>query len=683
MTVPLQRSPHGAPPPPPAPAWAGPSAWPRPPRWLGIGTIARLTVRELRDRRFATWSGVATGLLAGAALGGAFGSGSIRQVAAIVLLAGGAALADTTDPSQRDDAALLLRLGCPRLVIRFAAWAGSIVALGIPAAIAAETTYWIRSTAPGAGYQPAVGNLTIPALLLTAAGAATTTGTRLTERRDASSASVVWRVARTVVSVLLILWGAFLPSTSDSGSTLDFALVVGLFFVAVGLVGLAPELAGAAVAVTCRLPWAPARVAAATLAPHRRGLTLTVAVVAALAALLVLQVSVGSGLGARERARVAAVRALGPATWAGSDRVLVVDQSFARSYGAGSSGTGPSGRSPTDVGSVVPTGTEVAVVRTVPVDALAAGGVLGDASGRTESLFGDPSSAVAIATPELLSALGLDPALAEGPRALVLDRRMIGPGGRVRLVAGDSPATIGGGPAQPGVLRRASAVNTGAAWVGLPPVLLPQDVYDDLPASVRTPDVDDAAVGRRDRVVRYAERPTAEQLRDLARAFPDADVHRGEQRVDLTRRDRSDRTSIIWVREASDVRRLALGLGAMAAVALAAALLSLRLAVRREEAVLHLLGARRRTRVAVSAVRGGALAAVATAAGASIAVAGTWWGVHWYDTRTRVDAAVVLGPIGWSFPSATFLSLAAIPVLAGAIGGALGLVGRTAPPGDR
>lgn len=687
MTLPVPPAPHTPLPPPPGAAWTGPSARPRPPRWLGIGLLARLTGRELRTRTAATGIGVAAGLVAGAALGGALGAGhedAVQQAAAIALLAGGAALADTTDPRQRDDAAVLLRLGCPRLTVRIAAWAGSVVALGIPAAIAALITHVVRSSMPDADLSPPVPNMAGLALLLVAAGAATTCGTRLTERRDASSASTVWRVLRAVGSVVLILMGALFPSTSNSGTTLDFTLAVGLFFILVGLVGLAPELTASTVAVTRRLPSASWRVSAATLAPQRRGLTLTVSLVAALAALLVLQVTVGTGLGEREEKRVAALRSLGPATWAGNDRVLVVSQGMARTFAFDESTVGPSGETPEPLEGSIPPGTQVAAVQTLDAEAVAAGGALGNTSRSVDGPFGEDWGSVALATPELLAALGLDPRLAGGDRAVVLDRRVLLPDDRVRIVTANNPDAIGenGLALGRGVTRPAVALTDDAAWVGLPSVLLPQQVYDDLPASIRRPRPGDFEIEPFDRVVRYAARPTDRQIGDLYRAFPESEIHRGDERVDLAHRNRTDKTSIVWVRDPADVRELAVGLGTMAIVAVGIALASLRLAVRREEAVLEVLGARRRSRVAVSAARGASIAAAGTAAGALIAVVATRWGVHWYDTRTRFDSLVVLDPIGWSFPTSGLLALAALPVLAGLIGAVLGLLGpgRTSGP---
>ncbi|WP_426571745.1 hypothetical protein [Aquihabitans sp. McL0605] len=677
MTLPLPLPPP--PPAPPPPTWTGPTAWPRPPRWLGVGTITRLTARELRSRRTATRLGITVGLVAGAGLAGAFGGpdhGAVRLASALVLLTTAAALADTTDPIQRDDAVVLVRLGCPRLVIRIAAWAGSVVALGVPAAIAAAVTAAIRGSASAGQATPPtnVGNMWLPALLLTAAGAAATAGTRLPARRGTSPrASRTGAVVRTVASAGLLLLGAATPAGSDSGATLDLSLIFGAFLVIVGLVGLAPGLARAATAMTARLPWVPARVAAATLAPQRRGLTMTIALLASLAAVLVVQTTVGHGLGVREQARVAAIRALGPATAAGTDRVVVVDRAATRVFGTGASPEPPSTR----LADVVPAGSTTAEVVPLSVEMAPPGGPFGDVAQGTGGLFDDPGGSVALATPQLLHALGLDPALASGDRALVLDRRVIDDQGRVRLIAPDEDL-IGSRAAGPQALRSATVVVPGAAWTALPQVLLPAPVFKGLPARVTRPRPHGRATTPHDLVVRYPERPTDAQIEGLHDARPDAEIHRGGRQVDLAASNRSDRTSLIWVRSPSDIRELLLGLGAMALIATAVALLTLRLAVRREDAVLDVLGARRRTMALVSGARGASIAAVATLFGAVLAIAATRFDLHSYNTHSRLGTAVVLAPIPWSLPTSVVVALLAVPVLAGGLGAATALIGPVA-----
>jgi hypothetical protein len=644
-------------PPPPDPVLRGPAmppVHPAPPRRLGLGLVAHLVRRELRARPRSSAGAATLGALLGAVLARApIGGGTTqRAVAAILLLSTAAALADATSPRQREDAALLVRLGCPRLLIRLAAWATVLATFGLPAGAAAWLVVVTGQSAAGQS------GAWLTALLLVGAGAATTCGTRLAAPAGTSSTDARTRtLGRLGLGCCLLAIGVALPTFADTGSDLDLALPLGLASGIVGLVVLAPLVAMSAASVLSRLPTASARVAATSLRAQRRGLTIPVALVAAVALVLVVHSVLGSGLGRREHERVHALQRMGPATVGGGDRAVVVAWSL-RVLGAGE----PKEADLAGLARAAGPGAIAAPISVLRATALPPGGVAGNvtqANGLFSSTDGRP---VALATPELLRALGLDPAMAEGGRALVLDDRLLGRTGTVHLVGNDTS-----GPAdRRGTGIRIDAIDAvpGELWAGLPGVLLPRAAVAaiDRAGGIDGQVVSDPGGVDTDAVVRFTGPPTARAVAALEGSGTEA--VRGGTAVDLTEQDRTDRAVSVWVRDGADVRELAQGMVVLAVAGLVVALGALRLATRRDDALLAQLGARRRTLLAVSAWRGLAIAGAGAVIGTAVGLGATALGLARYDRRTRFAAEVVLAPIGWHVPALVWWAILAIPALA-------------------
>ncbi len=630
------------------------------PRWVGLPLVARLAERELRRRPAATIAAAVAAGAAGAVLAGAAtrgGSSAARAVAAVVLVTASAALASATDPTQRAEADLLVRQGCLRTVLRLATWSAAVATVAVPAAAAAL----IAGLATGA-VADRVDEALVLALVLPAAGAWSTAGSSLPERIAGSRRSRhAVRAARLVAGLLLVLAGAALPTTSQSGSDIDLLLPLAIAAAVAGFALLAPSAVGLATAATTLLPSPAARVGATALARNRRGLTVAVTLLAAVTCLLAVQAVLGEGLGERERDRRAALHALGPATIAGQDRVVVVDRSrdFPQ-YSESSPGASPAAvedarRGAPDASVAAVTGVDLVARSGRPVYGVARNDVtlLRDAVAPID---------VAVATPELLGVLALDPALAAGDTAIVLDARVLRPDGTVEL------ASTGTGPP----MRRAALDATpGRVEAGLPAVLLPPGLV---------PGGGDGTVGSRFAVVRYRGRPSDEQLRRLSQATF-TEVDRGDSPVDITEANRTDRVSTVWVRDRSDTGRMLIWLLVLAASAALVAQLGLRLAVRREDEVLALLGAARRTLVAVAAIRGAIIGVVGAALGGTVGLVATAVGLARYDAVGRFGGNDPLAPIQFSVPPAVWIGTAAVPLVAALLGALLAFGTHLRPRG--
>jgi hypothetical protein len=661
-------------PPPPEVVHLGPEAqgpWLAPPR-ATLQLRVRLIGRELRARPWATGASALLGACLGVVLAtaphGAEGNGR-RAVAVVLLLTVAAALADATAPRQRTEAALLERLGCPRSLIRAVAWSSAVVGIGVPAALAAQVTVWSGRSEPGAA------GTWLTAVVLAGLGAATTCGTRSS---DPSATSAVRRgrtLARLGLGFALLLVGAGLPALVSTGSGLDLALPLGLFLGIAGLVVLAPIVSLAVAPLISRLPATSPRLAMASLREQRRGLTIPVALVATVVLLLVVQGVVGQALGAREQARAVALRALGPASVGGGERAVVVDQAW-----PAAAVEGPTPADPVALARRAGPGAIAAPIALLQATALPPGGRSGNVSLPGELFSTASGGAVALATPELIAALGLNGALAQEDRALVLDDRLLAEDGTVHLVGTNFSEPVG--RKRTGLHLRAIDVVPDRVWTGVPAVLLPRaavtaiDLGDGLDGQiVSNPGAVDTGA-----VVRFPNRPTDAEVAALT--GPTTDAVRGDRRIDLTRQNRTDRTGSIWVRTTGEARDLARSLLVLAVVGLAVALASLRLAVRPDDAVLLELGARRRTLVAIHAWRAAAVASGAALLGAAIGLASTAVGVWHYDHRARLQEDVVLLPLGWQVPNLIWLVIVVVPLLAAAIGGVLAALGPP-PPGGR
>lgn len=642
------------------------SAWPLGYRWFGLPLMARMALRDLRRHPVGTAVGAITGLVAGLALvvsGRSIGPVSIQTIMVLLLVAVPAALAGGTHPEQRHEAEILVRQGCRRTAVRLACWAGSVAAVAIPAWIgAALGSVAIDTTASLSFIEAAWWGLTLPAL-----GAALTAGARLPERTDRSPTKVTrgkfWRWG---IGLALLVPGAYIPTTARGGFDLDLLLPLGFFLTFAGLAVLSPLAVGAAARIAGRVPSTVVRVAGGVLDRNRRALSLPFALIAGATCLLVVQSVVGVGLGRREQSREAAISALGPATAGTSANQLVVTTSVFEK---------PNGTSGDDLTALLDAtreaapGASVASVEGLAFDALSGRAVYGEvAYGLVDGL--GLGSQVAVATPELLTVLGLDPALAEGDRAVVLDPRVVRTDGRVGLVRrtdddDNAPSTEVLIPAR---LSRASGL---AARV--PAVLLPPDI---VPSAGSTSLASDRLGLRAGQVVlRFGARPT-EQTVEALRAVTGGTVVRGDQPVDVTAHNRTDNMGSVSIRTEADAQRLLTTVGVLCLAVVFVAQLALALAHRREDEVLDLLGTRRRTRVTVAAVRGLILGLVATGSGAVIALSATAWGLRSYNDHNRFDGPTHLEQIPFVLTPPVAIAMAALPLAAGLAGGLVALVRR-------
>lgn len=618
--------------------------------------VVRFAHQELRRRPAATLAGALTGALGGVGL---LGSAGPRSMARIVLVAVAATLASAVDPRQRSEGELLVRQGCPRTVLRLAAWLAATTTVAIPAATVALVAAVSRSalterTDEGIGW----------ALLAPAVGAWITAGAVLPDQPVRSSSRQAVRTgARLVSGALLVAGGATLPGSASSGFDLDLTLPVGLAAVFAGFGLLVPAAIGALARAATRLPSSAVRVGAVGAVRNRRGLAVPVTLVAAVACMLTVQSVVGEGLGRREADRVAALRALGPATVAGSGRLALVKHPSA---------------SATEIAGKVPEAA-VAEIRLMELGARPGRSVYGEVGPGSLALLADADATreVAVATPELLAALGLSAGLSRGTRAIVLDERYLRPDDTVLIF---SFGSVGPHTAED---RRYSyptfSAHPGQLTAGVPGVLLPPGALPAGAGAAGDQDHDGEAENRiTDAVVRYPTRPIDGQLRSLASASG-GQVLRGDRPIDVVSVHRTDALSTIWVRDRAGTARL---LGALAVLALLAVVLAhigLRLALRREDDLLALLGARRRTLTAVSATRHAVVGVVGTVLGGGVGLVATAAGLARYNANGRFDGPAPLGPIESTVPLPVLVGLVALPLLAAGVGGAVAAIRPAGP----
>jgi len=603
-----------------------------------------------------------------------------------------AALASATDPTQRDEADLLVRQGCPRTVLRVANWLAAAATVAVPAALAA-----VVATAVPGGSLDRLGTALFTAATLPAAGAWATAGSVLPDRLGRSRRAKAARgTARVVLGLLLVLAGAALPTITRSGSDLDSLLPLSAIVLLAGFALLSPAALATVARFVSRLPRPALRVGASAVTRNRQGLTMTVTLLGAVACLLVVQAVIGEGLGRREANRRSAIAALGPATAAGSGRLVLVQTTRLGSVmesdattgfggtapgtgGPGTSGLGTSGSGgsdpvedlPAEVRQTVPR-TPVAGVTRVALTVRSGRSVYGvvrEAQGLERDALAPVD--VALATPQLLATLGLDPALARGKRAIVLDARVLTSDGAVALAANPFQVFSQPGTELPRPVR-VPAVNSFAGRVAarLPAVLLPKRL---VPAGALVEEGPGSMV-----VVRFPHRPTARRVRALADGTY-ADVARGDRPVDVLASHRTDRISTVWVRDRADSWRLLASILVLSAAAALVALLGLRLAVRREDEVLGLLGAAPRMQVAVSAARGMVIGVVGAVLGGAIGLVGTAIGLARYNATGRFVHDDSLAPVPFSWPPIVWLGLVALPVLTAAVGACLALGHRSRP----
>ena len=643
----------------------------------------RLVSIDVRRHLPSSTAAAVAGVIGGALLAvGGFrvGPTTARPLALLLLVSVPAALAAGTDPDQRDEADLLHRLGVRRARIWFDAWLAATAIVTVPAWFGAVAVH--ASGASGPGGSGIVGSILLAAIAASA-GAAITAGSRCPTPTGRSSVRT-WAWAGCALGLLVI--GSALPALADTGSNFDLIFPIGAFLVLVALILAAPMLIGVAATLLGTVPVAAVRVAAGTLDRNRRAVTVPFVLVAGVVCLLVGESVIGVGLGQREQARRDALDALGGGTVATSADQLVVSRTLGDVADAAIRDGRPFGEG---LPPLVPAA-RLAVPRAVvaPVEALDLGvragrPVYGSMDGSGFGLsFGPGLNPVALATPSILEAFDLDPKLAEGGEALVIDPRALRPDGRVRLVAHpDSDA----GPYDrllPGRLIATTTVGAEVPVVLVPASMVPPGL-DPLRSNATSVPEQGSTAGPNQLILRFPDRPTDEEISDL-RTATDATVDRGDETIDLRATDRTDALDSITIRTSSDAWPFALGAGALGLAAIFVSQLGLAAAHRREDQVLELLGSTRTWRAVIAATRGLLIGLLATTVGAAVAILATALGFLRYNQSGRFQGGnEALAPLPFSISTPVIVALVLLPLAAGVAGATVAVVARTPRRPDR
>ncbi|MEO6988894.1 MAG: hypothetical protein ABI239_09625 [Aquihabitans sp.] len=668
------------------------SAAPRGPRWFGVPSMVRMAMRDLQRHRVTPVVGAVTGLIGGFALVAKLGpAGSdLRGWMVLAMIAVPATLAAGTHPEQRHEADILLRLGWRRGRVRLTAWLAPVLAVTVPAWVGATigTLYGLHD--PGPAYVDDLALALFVAFALPAVGAWITAGARLPERsRRSLNKSIRARRWRAGIGLLLIVGGAWLPTGSKSGFGLDSSLPVGYFVVFVGLTIVAPVAIGAAARAASAVPSTSVSVASGLVFRERRALLVPFVVVAMATCALTVESVLGIGLGLREQARIDAVDAIGSlgsiTSGTSGDQLIIttspLDQILDDPEHVPDFDTRQTALVEA-VRSVAPEASLVSIT-TLDLEVLTGQPVFGnatDAGGFT--LFDQSARSVTTATPDLLAALGEDPALASGSEVLLLDARLPYSDGTVRLVH-DTPS----GSRDLDVHLPARLLHPGQVVIGLPAVLVPPDLVPATGVST-TPGTKAEAVATGlapNRVLlRFNSRPSDRIVTALTKAT-EGEVTRGDapERLTITNANRTDDLSAVSVRTPGEAIELATAVGLISLAAVLLAQIAMALAHRREDEVLHLLGMSRAGRAWITALRGLGIGLTASASGAAIGLAGTAWGLHRYNTDGRFDHGVTLDPIPFTIPAVVLIGLIAIPLLSALVGGLVAMAQPTADDATR
>ncbi|MEO6627692.1 MAG: hypothetical protein ABIP03_03910 [Aquihabitans sp.] len=637
----------------------------------------RLGWTDARGHPVATAASAATGLVGSLVLttvpahSGPVGP---RDLTLLALIAVPGAVAAGTDPAQRNHAEVLVRMGAAKWLIRMAA----VVAAAGPAALGALVGavaggLWRSGRSPAA--DPTV--TAMLGLLLPVCGALLTAEGRLPGSELVSRSSRSLRLptlsVRTALGITLVGLGAAVPVLSTSGSDLDLLLPLGTALVIAGLTLAGPAFLGIAATAVARLPGSSPRVAAGVLHRNRRALTLPVALTSAAACVLAVQGILGVGLGQREANRVDAVSELGPATVGTSPRQLLFEGVGLFEWYEDHPTAGPNGpneaRPPTNQEQV--TAARAALHRLAPdhraatIDAAPYTATIGDPkfgenfSTSPFSQFGRARPTVAVATPELLGVLGLDPAWADEDLAIALDPRVLRPDRSVHLVGLENDSSR----PEPRTLPARLAGRRGVP-AGLPAVLVPRSMLQN---PTFEPSVSLLA--------RFPTRPSDHLVGALTKSLGQA-PRRGDAPLAGAKGNRSDQMSSVWVRTNTEVWGLLLPLVLAALVINWIAQAGVALAHRHEDEVLDVLGAGRPMRWRLGAVRGLVLGLTGTVVGAAVGGGATVLGLTRYNRRLNHDPFAQLTAIPISMPISVVAGLAALVIVSTAVGAILAATRR-------
>ena len=636
------------------------------PRWFGLRLAFRLGWTDARRHGLVTGVSAAAGLASAIALTtlpANTGHVGPRDLALLALIAVPAAVAAGTDPAQRNHAEVMVRMGATKWLIRLAAVvaAAGPTALGAFIGVAAAGVYQSFRRIDGELATAALLGIALPTCgaLLTAAGRlpGTEPVARPTRRSPMPRLSV-----RTGLGITMIGVGAAAPATSTTGSDLDLLLPLGTALVIGGLTLAGPAFLGIASTAIARLPGSSNRIAAGVLHRNRRALTLPMALTSAAACVLMVQGVLGVGLGQREADRVAAITELGPATVGTSPRQLLLEGIGLFEWYEDHPTAGPAeARPPTNQEQV--NAARAALTRLAPehraatIDAAPYAATTGDpkfGENFTTSpfaQFGRARPTVAVATPELLGVLGLDPTWGDEDRAIALDPRALRPDGAVYLVGLENDSSR----LEPLTLPARLTGSRGVP-VGLPAVLVPRSM---LPNPTFAPSVSLLAL--------FPKRPSNHLIAALTKSLGQA-PRRGDALVAGAKGNRSDQMSSVWVRTNTEVWELLPPLLLAALVINWIAQAGVALAHRHEDEVLDVLGSGRLMRWRLGAVRGFVLGLAGTVVGAAVGGGATVVGLTRYNRRLERDPLAQLTAIPISMPISVVAGLAALVIVSTAVG---------------
>lgn len=703
----------------------------------GRGTRARIEVAleaaraGLRTNRRRTATAV-TGLALAVAVTSAgwraeaLGGGGVIT-GALLLGVIAAAVAAAVDPRQLRASAVLdlggATRGQRRLVVVLEALVLALAALPF-GVVGGEAVVAVAGgrRAPLAGV--VVVGLGVPVLVALFAGRARTRVTAVDARGEgrhrARRLAPGGLAAEALVGVLAVWAGWALAASADDWFDLDLFLWPGLLLAGLGLGLLLPALVELVTAGLDRLPWLVANVDGALLRSRRRLLTpaLLLGTVAALA--VAVHGVLGAGLAEREQRRHRYLDGFRFTAGLDADQVIVAPGSL---FGLEQqlAGLGVDGE-PTSLPRLVDEaearlragypGAEVTGIDLLPRVTAVGDPRLPDPDGRD----------VAVATPELLAALGLEryaPDLAAG-RAVALDPTVVrgdgtalvelpsdgGSSGDVGVVDGGGGGDgFGVGVTQTMVVAPAGddgprgAVPAVVADLDAVPLRLPALL---VPPGSGLPDGDEPVLDDRDGlaqgpnalVVRLpgAVAPgDARQMADLVRAgggftstaiLPTTEVEAWAGDAAETYpydHGRLDDTGTVGLRRPGEVRSAVAMVGL---VALLGVFVTLRLAAvtrRSDEDVIEALGARPATLRRLAVLQATVLAALATSLGLGVGIALTRLGIGDYNRVGRFGSPDVLPPIPVVVPGALWVGLVAVPVVAGVVAWLLARAPAPAP----
>jgi hypothetical protein len=674
----------------------------------------RRTRRPSRRQRFATSFGVAlqlvgAGLVAAparvvAALAGH--AAALAMVAASPVagrldqayLQGGALLVATVAAGvaaavdRRELRAMAAADGCGasalqrRLVVLVEGVLLGLAAL--PLGLAAGAGLCALAGADGPRVLPTVATaLVVPGLVALFAGRVRT---RVTVVDATADSGVLGATGRRVDGLRLLAGVGFVSTAALLSRRLrafwELDLVIGplIALAAVGLVLALPPVVGWVGGGLARARSVPLALAGTALRDRRRLLAPAAALGAVAALVVAVQAVVGLGLAEREQARREHVGDASRLTAGLSDRDVFVGRTSAL---LGFGWLASLASVPPAPGTVLnpPVPAEVAG----QVRAALPGARVADVDVLPVEVDGDPlvpsalSHRVAVGTPELLAALGLErfgPDLDAG-RAVALDPSAV-VDGRVALRGLDQVA-----PAWRRSLA-ARVVQRRVVPQYQPAVLVPADVVTELrlaaPGGADWQAVNPAAlVVGLDRVASAADLAAIEAavhgVPDAPGAFgaPLSVVSGGRRVADALDRGRLDESYAIVLESPADVR---LAVGVAVAVTLVALAVALRLAAltgRPDDELLDMLGARPATLRRAAVGQALVLGLLAVPLGATIGVLAARVGLDAYNGSGRFADGVELPPIPATVPTSLVVGAVLVPLVAALVAGLL--AGRRRP----